>query len=466
MKTSLCYFNYSIKKMQEWKNWCRFCASKEINEIDIFFKSFENSCSIAEDLERLCNLKLESTNDLPSKICNNCNLSIKNLKKFLKIVFRTQKMYVEFVEDYMSDHDQLQDTCQFNSDFVNERNESTQENSITSNEGFDIYIQEGFEDIEALKEAEESLNGTFSNRLENKICPTKSDEIKKTADSDDILKKSRTNKLKIRKDRDEKCTEFQCKICEKLFSNQGGLTVHMKIKHSIMKDPYKCSFCEKTFERKSRLEIHENAHLPSEERKQLSCPHCEKKFNSESGRWSHIHSVHDKKKAVICEECGKEFSTKHHLVKHKISHSQEKNLQCPHCPAKFKAKVGLTAHIEIHGESFPCAICGVLLNTKQLLKKHMIVHSDVKNFKCNFCNKDFKRSKELNYHLITHIGIKPFECRICSQKFVHDMTYRRHLKATHPIQFADMVARGERISSRNFPPPEQLKAINEAAKHT
>ncbi|XP_055378262.1 zinc finger protein Xfin-like [Condylostylus longicornis] len=497
--------------MLEWKSWCRLCGCEGCNEIDIFFKDMENNATIADDLKKLCNLKLENTTDLPSKICNNCKANIINLKHFLSSTIKIQEMFTELL-------------CSNKNDFDDLRKKYNLHNGTNIKEEQDIFsVLESpynYEDIKAthsirsqndenmLEKSDLFQKNRLNDSVDTHFVNTKGSEFsyrfkaeqdaseielfieedkrlinfkqfeklnmqshiemvkgeKNTPKKGKISIKKKQNK--IPKDVKRISKTFQCKECEKNFLNQGGLTTHLKISHSITKAPYTCKFCGKSFERRQRLENHENAHLPSDERKLLSCPHCDKKFNSESGRWSHIHTVHDKEKAVICEECGKEFSTKHHLGRHKISHTQEKNFQCPNCPARFKAKGGLAAHMQVHGESYPCLTCGVLLKTKQLLKNHMVVHSDVKNYRCNFCKKDFKRLNDLNYHLITHIGIKPYECRVCNQKFVHDMTYRRHLKSTHPIQFAEMIAKGERISCRNFPPPEQLKAINEAAKNT
>ncbi|XP_055378288.1 zinc finger protein 181-like [Condylostylus longicornis] len=455
--------------MEEWKSLCRLCACGEAGEIDIFVRDPESNFAIAEDLVKFCNLKLENRINLPSKICNNCYVSIMSLKDFITNSFNTQQMFIEFLQNSSDNWEYLRSKYKFTCANVikEEADVLSIPELIESHEENILKEAKGVGDLIGTSNSGDASNYSLLNDIECEISIKnfkQSYQIKEITCAGNI---SNANKLeKVNNVKDFKKKPVQCKICEKKFSNQGGLTVHMKIKHSILKDPYKCKFCDKTFEIRSRLEAHENAHLPCGERKQLSCPHCEKKFNSEGGRWSHIHSVHDKKQVVICEECGKEFRTKRHLAKHKISHSNVKNLQCPYCPARFKAKVGLKAHTLIHGESFPCSICGILLNTKQLLKKHMVVHSDVKDFKCNFCNKEFKRSKDLHCHLIIHIGVKPYECRICSERFVHKVSYHRHLKATHPTEFAEMLAKGERISCTHFPSAEQLKAINEAAKHT
>lgn len=72
---------------------------------------------------------------------------------------------------------------------------------------------------------------------------------------------------------------------------------------------------------------------------------------------------------------------------------------------KFKNDYRLKVHEDTHNNTaYVCPECGLSLNTKRTIRRHMIGHSDVKKYKCQYCDKEYKRAKSLKIHLISHTG--------------------------------------------------------------
>ena len=134
-----------------------------------------------------------------------------------------------------------------------------------------------------------------------------------------------------------------------------------------------------------------------------------------------------------CHSCGMGFKTKQILKRHMIVHSNEKPYMCDTCGKTFSRPGSLKYHVGIHltEKPFDCVKCGLKFKRKQLLKQHMkCVHSD-KPHQCETCGKSFSRIMALKYHVGLHLTEKPFKCSICEASFSSKPNLNQHNRLVH-----------------------------------
>ena len=137
-------------------------------------------------------------------------------------------------------------------------------------------------------------------------------------------------------------TILQCNLCEKEYSQPGGLKTHIEIKHKGIR--YPCDVCSKVLTCASSLNIHmKSKHLGG---KPCYCPHCSSSFASKSNLKIHIESKHENIK-YPCEKCDAKLATVNVLKAHMENmHSDMKTvLQCNLCEKDYWTKGGLNLHI-------------------------------------------------------------------------------------------------------------------------
>ncbi|XP_053204649.1 transcription factor mef2A-like isoform X2 [Panonychus citri] len=80
-----------------------------------------------------------------------------------------------------------------------------------------------------------------------------------------------------------------------------------------------------------------------------------------------------------------------------------------------------------------CSECGKDFSNRSALSKHKLIHSDERKFVCNICAKAFKRQDHLNGHMLTHRDKKPFECDVegCEKTYCDARSLRRHKENHH-----------------------------------
>ncbi|XP_057315762.1 zinc finger protein 37-like isoform X1 [Hydractinia symbiolongicarpus] len=138
---------------------------------------------------------------------------------------------------------------------------------------------------------------------------------------------------------------FRCNLCNFTYSDQLGLSKHMKAKHTA----------------KTNL-----------------CKECGKAYSTKSSLAQHVHHYHKHPMAYTCEVCDKKFNRKDFLTKHQKTHTEERSFQCTHCDKQFKTSASLSAHVNgTHNETrrFVCDFCGMRTSWRISYLEHMKLHT-------------------------------------------------------------------------------------------
>lgn len=169
-----------------------------------------------------------------------------------------------------------------------------------------------------------------------------------------------------------------------------------------------CTICSKSFISKNNLTKHESIHLPDNLKKMISCPYCKKMFRMRKSLTVHVKAIHTCERPYVCEECGKAFPQKGHLIQHYVTHTTDRPCSCPKCFKSFKNTAHLKKHMDIHNEDIhECSVCAKQLTTKRNLRAHMVVHSDEKRYNCHLCERKFKRLHTLKVSIFGKKFVKP-----------------------------------------------------------
>ncbi|XP_017003189.3 zinc finger protein 2 [Drosophila takahashii] len=170
------------------------------------------------------------------------------------------------------------------------------------------------------------------------------------------------------------------------------------------------------------------------------CGECEKKFTRNFQLKLHMIAVHGMGELRYqCDECGKSFASRHSLRYHvKSVHSTERPFACQHCDRRFILRTQLLSHLRTHtGEAkpriFECQRCSKTWPTKSDLRTHMRSHNPnmERPFKCDRCSKAFFTRGHLNSHLLVHTGEKPFVCEYCDKCYQSVGNLNNHMVRLH-----------------------------------
>ena len=133
-----------------------------------------------------------------------------------------------------------------------------------------------------------------------------------------------------------------------------------------------------------------------------------------------------------CDQCGKEFDTRHRLKMHIRKIHNAKLVKCPTCFKQFKSNV-LRRHIACVHATTPakCDDCGKLFKNKHLLKTHRFTQHGQMNIICDVCTMRFNLNSQLRRHMLTHGDEHPFQCEVCGAKFIRRGCLNRHIKNIH-----------------------------------
>ncbi|XP_059484070.1 zinc finger protein 1 homolog [Neocloeon triangulifer] len=189
--------------------------------------------------------------------------------------------------------------------------------------------------------------------------------------------------------------------------------------------PFSCDECGKSFLLKHHLVTHAKVHTGI---RPYGCMDCGKTFTHKHCLTTH-QRLHSGLRPYHCEECKKSFTLKHHLVTHQRTHSKERPYRCESCGKHFGQRRTLNMHMKLHsGERpFQCPVCDECFAQEEQLVAHSRFHGGNNAFACSDCGQAFARKFELVDHRRTH-GHSPYACTICGKEFLQKRTLQQHSK--------------------------------------
>ena len=157
--------------------------------------------------------------------------------------------------------------------------------------------------------------------------------------------------------------------------------------------------------------------LEEEESEECVCKTCGKHFSSKSSLRKHRNTHSDK---YLCNECGFRGNCRYDLVYHKQKHSNDrpfspkatkKQFNCNSCPKHFSSKHSLKKHENKHSDKYLCNKCGYKAFDSYNLVTHQRKHTNDRSFVCHNsqCKQGFKSKSSLFKH----------------QKMKHKLGYKR-----------------------------------------
>ncbi|XP_050733059.1 zinc finger protein 716-like [Eriocheir sinensis] len=157
------------------------------------------------------------------------------------------------------------------------------------------------------------------------------------------------------------------------------------------------------------------------------CEECGKVFTQKRNLIRH-RSLHNQEKPYLCQECGKKFAKSYYLKNHLLTHSNTKNHHCADCGSSFTTKSDLNKHARIHSlnRDYECHICYMTFYRKDILNQHLLSHNSQQVHVCEECGKQFTLEKYLTLHMLVHTRMKHYTCETCSREFSRKSDLNRH----------------------------------------
>ncbi|KAJ0183698.1 hypothetical protein K1T71_000121 [Dendrolimus kikuchii] len=136
---------------------------------------------------------------------------------------------------------------------------------------------------------------------------------------------------------------FYCRICGQTFLDNTSYDEHNRLFHSKSK-PYQCIICAKRFTQQGGLQQHMRMHSGI---RPFGCNYCSKAFTQKAGLDQHLRT-HTKVKPFKCVICSKAFSQSVHLRQHMRTHTNIQPFECSICGRRFKQSSHLNFHMRSH----------------------------------------------------------------------------------------------------------------------
>ncbi|XP_069125021.1 transcription factor E4F1-like [Argopecten irradians] len=166
------------------------------------------------------------------------------------------------------------------------------------------------------------------------------------------------------------------------------------------------------------------------------CPKCDIKFNREATLRRHVEYVHDSTgdyTTNVGEEDGEGGEVEANIGRViKNDETEEDSVEDP--DYKQKKSTSIPTADTNNERRFECHICQNRFKDLNVLKCHLLTHSNKRDFPCGVegCVFAFKTKGSLKRHMRRHTGERPFSCLKCGRSFTESGALTRHMKSRIP----------------------------------
>ncbi|KAM3967485.1 LOW QUALITY PROTEIN: uncharacterized protein ACR2FA_010062 [Aphomia sociella] len=467
--------------MASLKDLCRLCSKKEEIAKDLLDENNKNVLKLIQDFIQIT---VNENDDLPTKICLNCEEKIVSFQLFILECYRVQdslkKMYLDNYDIKLEDESLLYSNPVIKSEVKDEltaedvlsaiNNDTSSEYDAVDFSVFDDSKNDNTDDDDDDMVTLAALKKEKTKRIKKNI----SEEA--AADFNELMKKSN---LKVKD-----FVKLHCDICDIKLKTWSELTAHHAKIHK--RKPFVNCICGYIISSKSVLYKHVSDHK-IESRKlhntsqdmgkqdtlnysslkirdfvDFTCNVCNKKYSSWYSLKSHTSHMHKilplvkcicgitlKSKSVLykhiqdhrnpnvlcCDKCPRITKTIEALNKHKMRHvpKSERKFYCNSCDKVFNTKDGLKSHQKSHipieeRKIYHCDVCDLKFTTRSSAASHKrVVHDKIKSYVCDLCGYACGTSGELRQHRAIHSDDKPFVCGKCYKPFKTHSNLKTHM---------------------------------------
>ncbi|KAJ0182533.1 hypothetical protein K1T71_001902 [Dendrolimus kikuchii] len=441
------------------KDLCRLCAQKDEFSKDLFDENNKNILKVIQDFIQII---VYENDDLPTKICLNCEEKMVSFQLFVLECCKTQESLKKLYLDSMG---ALPIKLEINSqeDVVptmikaEVKDEMTAEDIVSAlnNESALAELDVYDDSLHVEEDDDDYLDDiAIASLKEMKRKKVKKKELtdKDFEQFNELLKR---NNLKVKD-----FVKFDCDFCEQNLKTWNSLRYHYVRMHKCK--PVVFCLCGYEISSKSVLYKHVSDHK-SESKKlrkaagieedkfqqseyaalnvkdfvSFKCTQCHKVCSSWYTLREHCEKVHKILPIVHCA-CGITLKSKSVMYKHIQDHKNPNVLACDKCPRIAKSVAALNKHKMRHvpksERKFCCSSCDKIFNSKDALKSHERSHIPIeerKIYHCEVCNMKFTtRSSAASHKRVVHDKIKAYVCDLCGYACGTNGELRQH-RAIH-----------------------------------